>query len=351
MKSSPLSNSPNYYAGGLAEIVATPSALTFSFLRHWFNPQHSLGQALDLLHLPHQSPSISILEFYQGQLMVDLNQEQKVLYDHTIFRYQPQTQIQQPPRLVINWRQCLSPLALMNTIRIIWVQSQWIGQPQKTIQLAEEFVNLIPPPSSVTELSQIDQLLTEKVWPYVIAIDILTEFYNQLLKKETKDQFLAINTYLSSQLALKDWFFLSQTDQYPVKTHHLDFDAYISRYGIRADDDYELTCPRWHEITPVIKQRINQSHSHTLSTPVKPQLSPQVQAYVSAAIDLQQLRARAKHQTLFFIDQLRQILIDLLPSDQLALTTRDELLAHQHPHRFPPHSPPDSSRPTHSNFL
>lgn len=301
------SASDNYFSGGLAEIIASPSQLTYSFLKDWMCGNKSIGKAMKLLNLPYEKTTTPILEIRNGELLVNLSSEEKTLYAKTFFTYRQQLDIHQAPVLTFSMRKLLSITCIANTIHMILVQSTWIANPQASIALAKQLVAAIPDATEHTSMEEIDILLGEKVWPNVIAVGLLSEFYHQLAIKEKPADIVAINTYIGNALAKRDWFFRSIADQLLVKQQQQTFEAYMHTYGIRADKDYELATPRWHEIPDIIRTRIEASPEHG-EKDNSIVLEKRLMKTVEVAIQLQLLRSEAKRKALVHIDTLRSII-------------------------------------------
>ncbi len=306
-----INGSKNYFSGGLAEIVSEPSSLTYSFLKDWFNGTSSFGIAMHLLSLPYKKTGSPILEIKNGQLLVNLEIEEETIYKNTIFTYRKQKSAENTPSLKISYIKLLNPACIFNTLKILLLQSKWIASPKISTETAASFVEKIPSEIKTTNSDEINEILRDKVWPYIIAIGILAEFYDHLIQNDAKKDLSQIQLYITSQIAKNDWFFQGLTDQMKVKNKQLEFDEYIKHYGLRADDDYELTSPRWREIKSVIKERIDNSKSTLKQKDFeKPaDISKKLQSYVEAEINLQIARSNAKKKALIVIDKLRQSLI------------------------------------------
>lgn len=303
--------SENYFSGGLAEIVSEPSKITFSYLQNWFNGASSFGIAMRLLGLPSLKTEDSILEIVDGQLLINLNIEEATIYKNTIFTYKNQKSNNITPSLKISYTKLLNPVCIYNTIKILLVQSQWIAKPQNFAKIADKFVENIPTKIDTKDLEELNSILKEQIWPYVVATGTLAEFYDNLIKNEASDNCEEVKHFITSEIAKKDWFFQSLTDQINVKNGQLAPKDYIKQYGLRADDDYELTCPRWYERQKTIEERIkNIEHKLPKNYFEKPQgLSKKLESYIEAEINLQIARSEAKKKALFAIDKLRQTLI------------------------------------------
>lgn len=302
-----MSDKKNYYLGGLAELVSHPTPSTFSFLEKWFTGRGSIGRAMRLLHLPSRRTSECVFEVQDGELYVNLRNEENTLYKWTIFKYQDQASVHSIPRLTVSFWKILNPLCVYNTIRMIIVQSVWIAYPHTILEHMEKLVSKIPPVVPGADLDMTDKVLRKKVWPTVIAVGMVSEFFNQYLEKESKELFTKINHFISSEVSRDDWFFSSIRDQEKVKKKEMTFEEYILKYGIRADQDYELTGPRWHEIPEKIKERIQRSAPFTnKSEELGIEVSHKIDALIHISIRLQILRSEAKRKTLIHIDHLRQ---------------------------------------------
>ncbi len=163
--------------------------------------------------------------------------------------------------------------------------------------------------SRIDTIEELDVLLREKVWPNVIAVGLLSEFYNQLLLKDCKNNYLEVSSYLSNSIARKDWFFKSISDQSLVNNNQMTFDEFIVHYGIRSDKDYELTSPRWEEIKDVIKKRIENCSITTLEAKEMPQVKKKTEELINTSIKLQLMRSEAKRKTLVHIKELRKAIL------------------------------------------
>lgn len=297
-----------YYSGGLSELVNRPSALTYSFFKDWFMGTESIGSAMKLLGLPYEKTNLPLLIVHNSELFVDLNAEEKTLYKNTIFFYKKQQLENKTPTLGVSVLKCFSPLCLMNTLKIVLVQSQWVSNPKKAVERAQDMVNKIPENTS-DSIAGVENLLAKKVWPEVIAVGMMSEFFSQLVVREGKRNRAVIDEYITSNLTLHDWFFKSIADQVKVKQNEMSFLEYTKLYGLRSDKDYELVSPRWYEIESTLKKRIGQSTSHPISRAADLQVSPKLKSLIDASVSLQLLRSEAKKKTLVHIDMLRQLLL------------------------------------------
>ena len=138
----------------------------------------------------------------------------------------------------------------------------------------------------------------------------MSEFNSQYLAKETRENLSDVNRYISKQLAGQDWFFRSVADQKAVQKGNMSFSVYIKKYGIRADKDYELTCPRWHEIPKTIKERIKDYSGGNTNQEIAIDVNSNIKKIIDTSIQLQLLRSEAKRKALIFIDYLRKKILE-----------------------------------------
>ncbi len=316
----------NYYSGGFAELVNNPTPLTYSFLKSWFTGKGSVGKAMKLLGLPFEENQTPILEFINGELLVNLKIEEQTLYKKTVFHYKLQKDIHQSPQLTIDLKKIINPTCILNTSKTIFVQSKWISQPQEIVDLAKKLTETIPAKTEDMDIENIDNLLGDKIWPVVIAVGLVSEFYSQLVIKESGENAAIINTFISARVGQKDWFFSSFADQQKVKRNEISFSKYLELYGLRADKDYELTAPRWHEIPDVIKNRI-ESFENIIPQNISIDIDKKNSHLIDTSIQLQLVRSLAKQKTLLFIDLLRNKILQKTKSvSGISSITRKELI-------------------------
>lgn len=320
----------NYFSGGLAELVSFPSLLTYSFLADWFTGKGSLGKAMKLLQIPYQEVNLHVLDLKDNELVVNLAREEVTLYQKTIFKYKRQTNIHNIPTLVVDFTKVINPICLINTIRIVLIQSKWIAKPQTTVETAQKLVDTIPNERDGTTIQEIDELLKNKVWSNVIAIGLMSEFYNQLIIKEAKGNLAEINKHISNTIVKDDWFFRSIADQAEVRSNQMSFTEYIEKYGLRADKDYELISPRWHEIQEIIKKRIGSNSGNRVNQNVALHVDKKLQTFIDASISLQLLRSESKRKALIHINQLREVILQATNGlDDISQITKEQLLKGQ----------------------
>ncbi len=332
----PNDNEPNeYYSGGLAELVSSPSNLTYSFFRDWFTGKQSIGKAMKLLHMPCESSDIPLLEVINQQLFVNLHNEEKTLYQKTIFHYKKQLNENDTPHLTIAYKKLINPLCLLGTLEILLTQSRWIANPKDVILSVKKSIDDIAENNYELDINQLDTFLGNTIWPAVIAVGLLAEFFNQFLTKEAKEEIYRIHTYISIIIAKDDWFFRSLSDQEDVRTGKITYTKYLQLYGIRADKDYELAAPRWHEIREIIKKRIEKDktsvHVTKEETPVKDKKLMQL---IHTNIEIQLLRSEAKRKALIYINQLRQLILEKTKyKEDIQDLTKNEII-HSQPKEY-----------------
>lgn len=318
----------NYYSGGLAELVSSPSHLTYSFISTWFTGSQSLGMAMKILGLPYQKVYLPMLALAGHELVVDLKAEEETLYDRTIFTYKKQDNTYDTPKLVVNFSKTLNPVCLINTVKIMLLQSQWIAKPEKNVAIAKKLIEEMPEELDLKTIQEIDELLKNSIFPRVIAIGLMSEFYNQLILKMANKKHAGVNSYISSRIAEDDWFFRSISDQIKVKQGVLSFEDYINSYGIRADKDYELTSPRWYEIQDLIKKRIESIDARVnKKNPEDFRVDGTLKKLADTSVELQILRNEAKRKALIYIDKLRNAIINIASNSlNIGSMTREDLL-------------------------
>lgn len=291
----------HYFTGGFAEITPNPSPLTYSYLKDWFTGSKWIGGAMDILHLPCEKINLPILEMAGDELVINLINEEKTLYKKTLFSYKVQNSGNDVPILAFETKKLVCIPCIVNTFKIIYAQSTWIANPEKTVNDIQKNIEKF---TTVTD---------DSIWGAVVATGFLSEFYNQLLMKETNGNMADVHAYVDGMIKEKDWFFKSYSDQEKVNSGSMTFTSYINEYGLRADRDYELTCPRWWEIPDIIKKRIHDSvnhknhQNHAVPTDIK------IKKYIDAFIRLQILRSDVKRKVLIYINKLRQDLLKKSP--------------------------------------
>lgn len=296
-----------YYKGGIAEFVAHPSPLTFSFLEHWFTSNKSFGRGLDHLSIPHTKNDKKLLVMNNNELFVDIEVEEEVLYKNTILSYSTAS-LHSAPKTKINLKKILSLHALRNTARLLLLQSSWISNPQKTIENAQKIAETIPTIFSKNTIAHLDKIIAQDVLPNLIAVGYITQYFSALSKEVTPPD-------------KNDWFIHSYKDQILVQNSTMTFSEFIKIYGLRADDDYELSEPRWYEIKDEIKKRIkNYSSPHTQSKVVPLNKNQEITQ------KLESIRSDAKKRALHSFYELRYAIIKKTGTNNIVNYTREELL-------------------------
>ncbi len=299
-----------YYSGGLAELNTSPSELTFKYFEKWFSGAGSLGKAMGILGLPVQKKSISNLVLIDHILFVDLKKEEELFFKNTIFKYQPLPSAHDRPTLGISWVKIINPFIIFNTIKILITQSIWIAFPEKILMKMQKLIGGIEEHDVLDSSEEIDSILCDEIWPAVIAIGMLSEFYSTYLERELNKESNEVNEFISYEVAKRDWFLSSLTDQDRVRTRKISFEEYFKRYGMRSDKDYELTEPRWHELKDQIKKRITESTKLSEKSVMVPEVNKKIRKMIDVSIEFQILRSEAKRKILIYFDVLRQQLID-----------------------------------------
>lgn len=289
-----------FYTGGLAELVHNPSPITFTYLSRWLTGSESVGRALELLELPYRAVGLPLLVQYDGQVYVDLEAEESTVFADTLLRYRYPARHDLAPGIRFAWSKLVSFRAWRNTFQLIKKQSLWVAFPDTTVHLARSLVEDIPTPKRNSSEKELDRIIRKEVLPRVIALGYLTEPFQRLPLSEKSQR------YITAQIAKQDWLYRSIADQYAVKSEQLSFEAYMREYGLRADQDYELSDPRWYEIPNIIRKRI--------AAAVQPKRIPNAVPLpgateinqAKAVIELLRLRSEARRRALPFFDLLRK---------------------------------------------
>jgi len=308
------------FSGGLAEIVSAPSDVTMSYLEKWFKGTSALGKAYEILGMLCDQVNESILERRNGELLVNLDIEQRTLYNATLLKYQPLKNIYETPVLAFDPKSVFNPIKVRNTLKILFVQAKWISASRDIVENLDKIYKGLGTPSNTMTLQQVEETMAREIMPSIIAIGAVTEFFYHLIESNHKDTMSDVKKYIDSKLAENDWYFKSVRDQLLVHNGGLGFADYIKTYGLRADNDYELECPRWYEIPHVIKERILQMEAPKSSNQHKDaEFDNEAlgkDKHIKAYIDLCVLRSNAKRLSLSWIDALRQ---QLLASNKLSV--------------------------------
>lgn len=315
----------NNYSGGFAEFVPNPTPLTYSFLKSWFTSQTSLGAAMKILELPVSKTSKPILVMRGKELVVDLTAEEEALYKSTFFKYKNQKNITDVPALTISIKNLLNPAAALGTLNILLKQSLWIAKPKDYVRFANSLSESIPTEFADVSIEKIDIVMRDKVWPKVLAIGLLCEFYNQYLLREMGKDAASVNKYIGSNIAEKDWFFLSLSDQQKVKNGNLSFSEYIKHYGLRSDKDYEIAAPRWYEIPDLIKKRIERARVRN-SKKEEVIIPEKLKKLANILIELELARTDAKRRALSSVDRLRKAIIKIVDNEDIGNYEKEDLL-------------------------
>ncbi len=296
-----------YFSGGLAETVYKPSEITYSFFSRWFAGDSSLGKAMKLLGLPYEKISDPILVMEGDQMWVDLKAEERTLYAKTIFSYAPVKGNQQS-KLGISWLKILNPTCLLGTIKILAKQSEWLSNEKKISEMVDKWKTQVESKEVPLTIAEADEVLANFVWPRVLACGMLAEFFMSVV--ELKDKHDVYQKYLTEKAAEKDWFFRSLTDMDKVKHGRWSIFEYLKVYGMRADKDYELTSPRWHESKLAMLKRIKMvKHLEQTNVNLKSESLENNNKHLKLALHLLTVRSEMRREALRFIDGLRQALL------------------------------------------
>jgi pyruvate,water dikinase len=318
------------YSGGLAEFVSKPSKLTFSFFRFWFTGKQSIGKAMALLKLPYCPTSAPILVLVNDEIYVNLKAEESTLYCDTMFEYKSQSSIHQAPKQSFDFKKILLPDSWNGTYQHIIQQSYWLSHLSEVNTFTQNLITSIPDTPSQTTIEDLDSYLSGTIWPSVISISVINEFFHAISEKDSTLQKQDIKDAISQAVIKQDWFFQSIVKMRDVKAGTLAFNEFIKEYGLRADKDYELLSPRWHEIPDEIKKRID-GLSHEPAPHV--QESPtELSELAKTIVAMQVARVNIKRKVLIYFNALRQQITKKYSADTLSGLTRSEILTGEAEH-------------------
>lgn len=296
-----------YYSGGLAETVYEPSELTYSFFSRWFAGNSSLGKAMELLGLPYEKIMEPILVMEGDDMWVDLKAEEKTLYGKTVFSYLPVKGNNQPG-LTINVLKIFNPFCIAGTIKILARQSMWLADTKGVEEMIAKWKNEIEKKDVPMTISDCDEVLANTVWPRVIACGMLAEYFMKVV--ESSDKNGVYQKYLMKRAAERDWFFRSLTDMDKVKHGQWSIFEYIKIYGMRADKDYELISPRWHENKTGLLEKIRMmKHLEHTEVDFKDEALENGNKYLKITLDLLIARSDMRREALRFMNGLRKALL------------------------------------------
>lgn len=296
-----------YFSGGLAETVYEPSEITYSFFGRWFSGDSSLGLAMKLLDLPYEKIAEPVLVMKGDDMWVDLKAEERTLYKKTIFSYLPVKGNKQP-KLIVNPLKLLNPVCLWGTMQLLVRQSVWLSDLSSIEKMVDKWEKEIEKRAVPLTIADCDWELANFVWPRVLACGMLAEFFMKLI--EANDRGGKYAKYLSSKAAEKDWFFRSLTDMDKVKHGQWSIFEYLKVYGLRADKDYELTCPRWYESKVNLLAKIRSvKHLEHTAVDFKNVSIENNNKYLETALQLLIVRSEMRREALRFVDGLRKALV------------------------------------------
>ncbi len=315
-----------YYSGGLAELNPHPTPLTYSFFRNWFTGENSLGRAMNLLHLPYEKTSQPLLVLHGNEMVVNLQSEEDTLYYHSLFSYAPRSDINLEPQLRLNYRKLFDPQNYATTLQLLAVQTSWLVNPEKIVSYARNRVAEISESPGSVSLAEIDNHLSQIVWPAAILVGALAQYFHRVIDSSSQNSHY-IWSYTSAQVAKHDWFFNSLMEQKQVQAGTVSFANYLSKYGLRSDNDYELSSPRWWEHPQDLKKKVFEAHFPTLGAPATINLKNKKPPLVNSLIELQILRSEARRKALIYINTLRQAIIKKAKTKDIASFSREDLFS------------------------
>lgn len=295
-------NKGRYFFGGLAETISNPSDITFEFFRRWFAGNTSIGLAMDILGLPVNKINLSIIDKFGPNVVVNLDNEEQIFYKKTIYKYTKRDLVEKNPNLELSIEKIFNVRNIVNTSRILYFQSKIIADKKNTSFWIKKLCDEIPDNSEFQNVDELASFCERSVWPNVLAIGYISNFYSSYLEKTDKNYFDHLHN-IQFELQKRDWLYLSTLAMYDFLSGHLSYEEFIKKYGLRADNDYELTCPRWYEIPEYEwKKRKVRQVKHSLR-------KKEIPNEYLLLIDMIVYRSEARRKTLKYIDLLRQLLL------------------------------------------
>jgi phosphohistidine swiveling domain-containing protein len=240
-------NLNSYYPGSLAEIVSRPSTLTLELFRYWFSGSISIGKSMELLGLPCNKKNISILEDLNGEMVINLKREEEILYFKTPFRYNFNREYTQPPEVILSLRNISSLEHLINFYKILRFQIKIFIKKDYALNEAKKLNSFIVIDDLPENSADLIKYMGVRIWPYVLSIGYICEYYSSYLKARDGDKYLKNLHSVENSLKKNDWFYKSLTELNEVNSGLKNKNKFIKEYGIRADRDFEITEKRWGE--------------------------------------------------------------------------------------------------------
>lgn len=286
---------PKFYTGGLAELVDHPSETTLHLFNRWFTGKASLGHAMKELELPYNKIDTPLFRIDNNRLSIDAGNEERTLYSNTLLKYISLEDNR--PHLGLNFAEILKWRSITNTFKIIKFQTKIINSEENTLALAKNLLNKTDVKTRYNTAKVAINYIEKNVWPYVIAIGYINDFYSSYLEQKLKTNYLTALQKINPYLIEEDWLFRANF----ARQNWQDYKKFIEEFGIMADDPYEITCPRWHETTSKIKPNKKTKKGHKKH--IKLKLTKEEELLKNLMV----IRSESKRRALIHIDKLRQL--------------------------------------------
>lgn len=285
-----------YKSSGLAEIVKDPSPITLEYLNEWFSGSGAFGKALSILGWPISSDNSPLLVWnIKDGLRMDLDVEEKVMYSKTIFHYVKKND---DYVLSVDFKKIFLPNKILGTLRAIWSQSKLLISHQRTYDLAKSYVELIPLDIPETK-DEIEKIISEKMWPMIIAVDYMGEFvYSALTNNLSSIQKSELIQKLHARTSPNDWYTKSMLAWSQLHDKEMSEKEFLLNYGYASGNDYELTQPRYYELLKQPKPAVGEIKIENMK----------VDNLEDLYVGLQYLRSEAKRRSLVWIAALREVI-------------------------------------------
>ncbi|MBQ6449966.1 hypothetical protein IJJ08_03645 [bacterium] len=313
----------HYYAGGLTDLNPHPTPISAECWQRWLSLDEAWGKAWrDFLHWPAAQESSPLTQIVGDEWLLDIAAIDTAFWQHTGWQLIPGMTLDLSPQLQFNHQRLLTIHGWQAYHLVAKTRSRWRHDPPAAVTQAQQIMSGLPttgtPPTA-------EKVIVSDILPRLIAVDLITQLMTARAYQQLPyQQHQYLTTYLRQEIAKKNWFFTSIIDLLKVRNRVWTPEQYLQEYGHRADRDFELTCPRWHELTA-------QEITTKASLMVTPQPSDDLnldalhwrsrdKRVVMATIELHWLRLEMLKSLSQFFDLYRQWWLQTAPADLEVVT-------------------------------